>query len=1078
MKSSNIKNCLHLTSKIIFNVVAILFGIVILLATLTSQSAIETLLTDHVFGKPDDTVITTGKEPIRFKTWYSGVEDVLDGNDAVAAAAQAEGTVLLKNDNDALPLAEGAKVSLYGVTAYDPMYSLDGAGEVKVNADRQQYFYSEFEKVGLDMNKSLADWYNGAGASYRRNDYINIYDNTTNTNGKNAILNGAAWNDIPEASKDRTNYGADSTAIFVVGRMTNEGVDLPPYVSEGNSGLTESDYLKFSPQELTILQNLHQNYDKVVLIINQANPVQEDMPALMAQYNVDAVLWIGFPGSAGIAAVADILVGKTTPSGGLSTAWYTGRGENPSSANYSRSTNVVMQEGIYLGYRFAETRYEDVILGSTGAGTYNYGNSVSYPFGYGLSYTSFSYELVGVVPDADPTKNYYTTGSNKGEKRPEDEWRATGSSLGDCDDLVVKVKVTNTGAIYSGKENVQVYLQQPYTETNKKNGVEKPSVELVGFGKTSKLAPGASETLEIKIDANKYFAAYDRLSRDGVGGYVLDAGTYYLAAASNSHEALNSILKAKGQGDLTKLDQEYGAGDPSLVQSIEVSEERAASYRYRTQGSADDVHNLFDQVDLNVVSGEKRITYFSRSNWEGTAAYDTTNGYYGTNYNGVSTSGLNVSYPPNGQGSFTIENIKNVYQYYDYDLKKIDTTEHPSFGVQASEKRLMLADMIGVEYDPARGASEEDIAKWKEFMDQLTWEEVCTVTGSGLRRTVAVESVGKPYTNDVNASNAISWMFDMSLAGGAGTSNVGFANKFDSANRAHNPTGYPCEGIIASSFNIEVAYAVGQAIGEDGLWTGASGLYGFGLGLHRNPYHGRAGEYYSDDPYLTGVMGGYESLGAQSKGMYVYNKHFVLNDQETSRTSYNTWLTEQTMRQIYLRPFEIAIEIGDAMNVMTAFNHIGTTWSSNDYNLTTAWLRGEAGMAGFAVTDYWRSGGMNLTWGILGGVDLPDGNNATDMKNYGPDAEGFGFYTTAVRQSAQRIMYVVANSSAMNFIGDDTVIITHEPTWFGVRDGIATAATVVFLCSVAFLVATTTWNIVDKAKKQVPYNGLWKDDEK
>ena len=259
---------------------------------------------------------------------------------------------------------------------------------------------------------------------------------------------------------------------------------------------------------------------------------------------------------------------------------------------------------------------------------------------------------------------------------------------------------------------------------------------------------------------------------------------------------------------------------------------------------------------------------------------------------------------------------------------------------------------------------------------------------------------------------------------------------------------------------------MGQAIGEDGLWAGASGLYGFGLGLHRNPYHGRVGEYYSEDPYLTGVIGGYESLGAQSKGLYVYNKHFVLNDQETNRTGYRTWLTEQTFREVYLRPFEIAIEIGDAMNVMNSFNMIGNAWSGNDYNLMTAWLRGEAGMAGFAVTDYWPSGGMNLSYGLLAGTDLPDGSTSEVESNWTPDG-GRGYYAQAARQAAMRIMYVVANSNAMNFIGEDTRIVSYDPEWFAVRDALVTAAVVLFVISVAAVVATTVWNeICDRRGKR------------
>lgn len=1058
----------NLITKIAFNVLVIVFGLAIVLCSLAKGETIENVLSDHVLGGGTTETITSGKEPIRYKTWYSSVSDILDGNGAVAAAAQAEGTVLLKNEGGALPLKSGEKVSLYGVTAYDPMYSLDGAGEVKINRERQQFFYDEFKAAGLNMNESLANWYKGDGKSYYRKDFINIYDNTSNANGLNATLNGASWSEIPASAKNSSAYGADTTAIFIVGRMTNEGVDLPPYTPNGNAGLTDNDYLKFTAKELSILDNLHKNYAKVIVMFNQANPMQENLNHIFTTYKVNAAMWIGFPGSDGIRAVAKLLTNESTPSGGLSTAWYAGYQFNPSMQNYSRGNNVVKQEDIYVGYKYAETRYEDYVLGRENAGTYNYAESVSYPFGYGLSYADFSYEIVGAEADGNPAKNYYTTGSHKGKKKPEKELRKTGSKLGDNDDIVVKVKVTNTSAKYSGKQIVQVYLQKPYTQTDIDHKVEKPAVELVGFAKTKKLAPGESETVEVKIDANKYFASYDRLANGGKGGYVLSAGKYYLSVARNSHEAVNNILLKKGAtaAQRARMDSTFGAGNDALSYEVEVDAKRASTYVYWTQGELTPT-NLFDVSDPNVASGNANLVdFFTRSNWAG---FENSDGTVGKNYSGLSHSGsMSTGANFNGGNGFNnIENIKSYFEYY--GIKDFDfNANYPTFGKQNADGTVTkLYEMIGVEYETSRGASEEDKKKWNDFMDQLTWEEIATVLGSGLRRTVALDRIGKPYTNDVNASNAISWMFDMKLKGGDGRNTMGYAYKFDSTNREHNPTGYPCEGIIAATFNTELSYAVGQAIGEDGLWTGASGLYGFGLGLHRNPYHGRVGEYYSDDPFLTGVIGGYESAGAQSKGLYVYNKHFVLNDQEASRTTYKAWLTEQTFRETYLRPFEIAIEIGDAMNVMISFNNIGSGWSGNYYTLMNNWLRGEAAMAGFAVTDWYSWHNMNLKYGILAGSDLPDGNGREgEIRPYGPDngTYDYGFYGVAARKSAQRILYTVANSNAMNFIGDSTIIITHDPEWFAVRDALFVTAIVVESVLVAVYVGCTAYLAFKKIK--------------
>ncbi|MDE5729574.1 MAG: glycoside hydrolase family 3 C-terminal domain-containing protein, partial [Clostridia bacterium] len=697
------------------------------------------------------------------------------------------------------------------------------------------------------------------------------------------------------------------------------------------------------------------------------------------EYGIEAAMWIGFPGSDGIRAVAEVLAGKVNPSGGLSAAWYTSREANPSTQNYAISnfSNIVNMEGMYVGYRYAETRYEDVLLNSENAGTYNYGTQISYPFGYGLSYTTFSYSEVKVVKDNAPAKNYYSGGlmasndknysGNYGKLRPEDERRATGDDLGDCDDLIVEVTVTNTGKV-AGKEIVQIYLQQAEAATDKEHGVQKPSVQLVGYGKTSLLAPNQSETVKINIDANKWFAAYDATLNGGEnytgGGYVLAEGDYHLAAARNSHEAVNSIyLKKGGTAANTYINKEYGDGNAANVATVHVDAERSASYKYWTQGTTDEVRNLFQDVAPNT------DMVFSRYDWNKTAAI--TGGRIGASGKSVSGSANTGAFSK--YGPITSDEITAYAEYYDVKFNE------NAYEFGSSTSTWKLVDLIGVEYDPARGASEDDVRKWSELVGQLTKNEFIDFFKDGLRQTRGIDSIGKPGTNDQNASNGLEWAFGYNDEMGkkAGNEKAGFMYAFDSNSKKCYPTGYPCEGIIAATFNNELAYRVGRAIGADALWAGAAGLYGFGLGLQRNPYHGRAGEFYSDDSFLTGMMGAMETLGAQEKGLYVYNKHFVLNDQETNRTGYKAWIDEQTFRQIYLRPFEMAIEIGDAMNVMIAFNKLGTGWTGNSYNLMTRWLRGEAGMAGFAISDYYAAPGENLGAGMLSGVCLLDGAIST-----------------------------------------------------------------------------------------------------
>lgn len=1075
-----LQKTLNLVSRIVFNVIAVIFGLTLIFGTIITNASVSELLTDFVFkDRPDNVIVNTGKEPVRYKTWYSSVENNLDGNAQIARLVQAEGTVLLKNDGGALPLAAGEKVSLYGVTAYDPMYSQDGAGNSKINdpqsysknsqINRRQFFYDEFKRAGFDVNEKLWQWYNSdAGIHYRRFDTIGFWGRDA---GNEVIpaLTEANWSEIDENAKDIANYGKDTTAVYITGRMTNEILDLNSegagYSNAGNrnnDGIKENtDYLKFTADEKNLLSELGKNYDKVVVILNQANAPQEDLPALFEQYGVDAVLWIAFPGSDGIRSVAEILSGKINPSGGLSAAWYTNRAANPTSQNFGFNTaNVVNVEGMYMGYRYAETRYEDSLLGNEGAGTYDYDASISYPFGYGLSYSTFEYTDIELVKDEDPEKNYYTGGlmaandenytGNYGKKRPDDELRATGDALGDCDDIIMKVTVKNSGNV-AGKEIVQVYLQQPITETDRQHGVQKPAVQLVGFGKTSILEPNASETVEIKIDANKWFAAYDSRINENRGGYVLSAGDYKLVAARNSHEAVNSIYKANG-GETASNENfvgEYGIGSADNVETVTVSETRAASYKYWTQGTTDDVHNLFADIDPNMDdSSDNDVDYFSRYDWETTAA-EQSNGYIGEDARNKRGGAYGKT---NDFHKKDVLNSAKIDKFEEYYGTQFDT-EAFTFGNSITD--YQLADLIGVEYDPARGASEDDVRKWMQFVGQMSSDDMATLFSNGRRRTVAVPSIGKPATSDENASNGFEWIYAL---GKDSSTNYGFRNKFNSDAKNCYPTGYPCESTVGATFNIELAYLVGQALGEDALWSGASGLYGFGLGMHRNPYHGRTGEYYSDDPFLTGIMGGYASKGAQEKGLYVYNKHFVLNDQETNRGGFSAWLDEQTFRQIYLRPFEMAIEIGDAMNVMIAFNKLGSAWTGSSYNLMTRWLRGEAGMAGFAVSDWAPSDGEQLGYGILAGSNLLDGPAAG--YSAGCDAR----YDNRLVEAAIQILYTTANSNVMNFIGDDVRIYTYDPLWYATRDAVVPPVTitvyVLFALSAAFVVGTTAWGVV------------------
>lgn len=281
---------------------------------------------------------------------------------------------------------------------------------------------------------------------------------------------------------------------------------------------------------------------------------------------------------------------------------------------------------------------------------------------------------------------------------------------------------------------------------------------------------------------------------------------------------------------------------------------------------------------------------------------------------------------------------------------------------------------------------------WEDLLDQLTYDDMARLCAVGLRMTVSLESIGKPETLDHNGPSGVTQKYS------AGPN--GYANQNNDPDKNMTGTCFPCNGIIAATMNDKLAQEVGEIIGEDAMWAGYAGFYGSGVNIHRTPYAGRVFEYYSEDGVLTGLIDTYETIGIQSKGVYVYNKHFVLNDQELQRQGLGTWCNEQAMREIYLRAFELPIVFADAKCVMTAFNRIGAVWSGACHELLTGWLRGEAGMSGHAVTDMYEGDYMSKPHEVLAGNDIPDnfpgttGTNTTgasttnlgfEFADYGPD---------------------------------------------------------------------------------------------
>lgn len=968
--------------KAVITTTAILLALLVLSIFIVKENygAVNAFLGAETFK----VVETEGSEQVDteyFKSDYNVLRDLMTEGAKVSRQVSAEGIVLLKNDNNVLPLRDGMRdVSLFGITTVDPVFG--GTGSGAVNTDAAPTFKEAMENSGFTVNDTVWNFYNENKFDYGREELRNEGDWFSS----GFTINEVPWKKVEdETGNSFVKFG--DAAIVMLGRVGGEGADLSRDAFVDPTA-TDKNYLKLTTDEIDMLEALSRekgkSFSTIIVLLNSANQIETEF-LNNPKYKIDAAMWVGSVGQEGLNAVADILSGSVVPSGRLSDMYWNTHDQNPVHANFGLhfydnydeyglkmgfNHYVVYQEGIYLGYRYGETRYEDVVTGRANAGNFNYKNVISYPFGYGLSYTDFTYSNFSVIKEG---KTY-----------------------------TAKVDVTNTGSEFSGKEVVQFYLQKPYTDYDITNGIEKAAVELVQFGKTKILAPGETQTITVEID-EKYFASYDA---SGAGTYVVAEGDYYITVARDSHDAVNNILAAKGYTTEQGMDSD---GDPLFTARFNMAfDDKTYSVSSVT---GHDIENLFDNADINRYegAGENSVIYLSRNDWDGTVVLNRP---VELSLNNAMMADLKAQTAP---------------------LEK-DDVEYPNFGIDSGLK------LINLRADDEGNPISFDDPKWDLLLDQLTWDDMTYLLSTGLRKTGAIDTIAKPETLDHNGPSGLTQPYS--------SGPLGLAIKRNDRDKDEQPMSYPSNGIKASTFNQELAYRVGELVGEDALWAGYAGLYGTGVNMHRSPYEGRAFEYYSEDPVLSGKIVAKESEGTQSRGCYVYLKHFVLNDQEGGRTGIATWANEQSIREIYLRAFELPIIEGGAKNVMQAFNRIGLVAAPNSVELMENYLRGEIGMEGFTVTDFYGSYGPVLSRPntVLTGTDLPDGD-IDPSKTFDEYKEGYGELVNAMRLATKRILYTVVHSNAMNGISANTAIVTVTPGYIIV---IYTVIILLALCFVTF----------------------------
>ncbi len=882
-----------------------------------------------------------------------------------------EGFVLLKNENAALPMSKGARISVFSKNSVNLSYGGSGSGGFDTSNNKD--LYESLSDAGFVTNPTLKSFYESSQSGPVRTANSSDLDNGDNQKIATAETPQSKYTDAVKNSY--VDYS--DAALVVITRIGGEGFDLPRYQGDSEGAVSpDSHYLELDQNEIDLLTAVTDGtFKRVVVVFNtpssfEATFLKDSAYAAFAD-KIDAAVWIGFTGSNGITALGEILNGDVNPSGRLVDTWAADFTKNPSFVNFGTGClpdttdkydggmyySVDYEEGIYVGYRYYETRGE-----TDGEDWYNV--NVVYPFGYGLSYTTFDW----TVGDAS----------------------ASEIELGTT--ITVPVTVKNTGSV-AGKDVVQLYASAPYTL----GGIEKAHKVLVGFAKTKLLQPGESETVTVSFDP--YSAAsydYRDANSNGFSGYELEAGEYTLYVSRNAHESEKAIALNLA------ADVQIGT-DPTTDSEV--------------------VNRYTDSEDF-LDSDWQLDTMLSRADWEGT---------WPTPQTAQQHAGTDRLY----------EEIRSEEHNNPTDF---DSEEYPWFG---EDPTLTLRDLLpsaeAEGYEPVVSYDDE---RWEELMMGCDEEEMIALINNGAYHTLAMEGVGLPATIH-----------------GDGPS--GFTC-FMSKEQVNGTCQYVSEPVMASTWNIDLMTELGEAIGEEGTIgdkaTGQpySSIYAPGVNIHRSPFGGRCSEYFSEDPFISGMMGAAEVQGIQSRGVLPTVKHFVANEQETHRSIGGdlSWLSEQALREIYLKPFEYTVKLGETRGIMTSFNRIGTRWTGGDYRLLTEILRNEWGFNGLVICDFntipqYMIPRMMFYAG--GSLDLATQQSAmwTDC-----DTSDAGDAIVLMR-AVKDVMYALVNSNAMNaeVIGYNPPIWQEYLHWINIG-----AFTLVGVWLVLAIVRTVRCNKRQKAK--------------
>ena len=872
-----------------------------------------------------------------------------------------EGFVLLKNKDNFLPMAaEGKKISLVGKSSGNLVRGGGGSGSGSVNGEENWQLTRDsggnatikgsLEEAGFEVNTEIQKFY----GKWTSGGWGGLSYSNDSKSGSGRTNGNDGWKGNSEVTIGETpisSYSAEllatldeykDAAIQVISREGSEGCDVKTCnahdskkTNSSAEQVSERHALQLSQNEEDLFNEIKKHTDNVIIIINSGNVFQCDQ--FENDDKVKAILWIGNPGAVGAKSVGKILTGQVNPSGRTVDTWARDFTLDPTYQNFcdNSQTNLVTdasgkklyapqdtllnadgtpmhslgtdknykldgaprwdtkrggeefkvvsgglngvkpasyvayEEGIYVDYRYYETRYADMAKSNKKAADEWYaGNEgVIYPFGYGLSYTTFKQTIVSSNVKGKTLKSGNTQ-------------------------VEVKVKVKNTGNV-AGKEVVQLYWKAPYT----KGGIEKANNVLCAFDKTRLLEPGEEQTLTLKFNTQDV-ANYDFADKNNNGfkGYELDAGTYYISLNKSAHEELGTVKLSVAKGGI-KFEKDRYTGN--------------------------EVKNRFtDRGFYSCLPGEKDFDFeqFSREDLSKKPLHPTFEDRKvkeGSRYEEFLTHEFTMDDLLDGKGEYIpLESLKTKA-----DIQALGWTQSASTVSKADS--IKFQDLVGLDInDPL----------WEQAMNQMTYAEMISFSYGGSAHNPKIDRMDKPLTGDSDGPSQFQYIWW---------------------------AGAP---IVAATYNVELALEQGRMVGMEAHISGTYGWAGPAVNLHRSPFGGRNFEYYAADPFLMGRIAGRVVAGATDEGLYCYFKHFAVNDQEKNREGVSSFLTEQALREIYLKPFQMCIQEGKSMALMSSYNRLGLMETAASYPLLTEVLRDEWGFQGAIISDMTHSGNSSVNY--------------------------------------------------------------------------------------------------------------------